>query len=75
MGIASALAKANMSQPKAKSKTQIAKKEELMKNPRKYIACKNCQATNVTLIKAKDSYYCKFCFDKLKKKKFTKKEK
>ena len=37
------------------------------------IACKSCQATNLPLIKATDSYYCKFCFDKLGKKKFQKK--
>lgn len=39
----------------------------------KFIACKNCGKDNVTLIKATDSYYCKFCFDKLNKKKFEKK--
>ncbi len=39
----------------------------------KFIGCKNCGATNVTLIKAIDSYYCKFCFNKLGKKKFEKK--
>lgn len=37
------------------------------------IACNNCHKTGLTLIKATDSYYCKFCFDKLKKKKFEKK--
>lgn len=37
------------------------------------IACNNCHASNVTLIKATDSYYCKFCFNKLGKKKFEKK--
>ena len=39
------------------------------------IACKNCGATDTTLIKATDSYYCKFCFMKLHKKKFEKKGK
>lgn len=45
------------------------------KEPKKFnfIGCKNCGATNVTLIKATDSYYCKFCFNKLGKKKFKKK--
>ena len=44
------------------------------KEPKKVnvIACKNCGLSNVTLIKATDSYYCKFCFKKLKKKKFEK---
>ena len=41
----------------------------------KVFVCKNCGKDNVTLIKATDSYYCKFCFDKLKKKKFEKKGK
>lgn len=36
------------------------------------IACNNCHKTGLTLIKATDSYYCKFCFDKLKKQKFKK---
>lgn len=72
MGIASSRAKALMSQAKEGSKTQIKKKEELTKNPTKYIACKVCHATNITLLKAEDSYYCKFCFDKLKKKKYNK---
>ena len=38
-----------------------------MKKPKtvKYIACKNCHKTGVTLIKGKDSYYCKFCYDKI----------
>lgn len=68
MGIASAAAKVNMSQPKPHSKTQIKKKEELLKNPTKYIACKSCHATNITLIKGTDSYYCKFCYAKQIKK-------
>lgn len=38
-----------------------------------FIGCKNCGATNITLVKATDSYYCKFCFNKLGKKKFEKK--
>lgn len=37
------------------------------------IACNNCHKTGLTLIKATDSYYCKFCFNKLNKKKFEKK--
>ena len=37
------------------------------------IACKCCSATNITLIKAEDSYYCKFCFNKLGLKKYIKK--
>lgn len=44
------------------------------KEPKKFnvIACNNCHKTGLTLIKATDSYYCKFCFDKLKKQKFKK---
>ena len=41
----------------------------------KFIGCRSCGATNITLIKATDSYYCKFCFNKLGKKKFEKKGK
>lgn len=37
------------------------------------IGCNNCHKTNVTLIKATDSYYCKPCFLMLGKKKFNKK--
>lgn len=50
-------------------------KEPKKKEVKKYnvLACNSCHATNITLIKATDSYYCKFCFDKLKKKKFEKK--
>lgn len=45
-----------------------------MKNNKvKLIGCKNCGITNTTLIKATDSYYCKFCFNKLGKKKYEKK--
>ena len=52
--------------PKENSKTQQQYKE----NPKsiKYIACKNCHTTGVTLIKGPDSYYCKFCYDKMIKK-------
>jgi hypothetical protein len=52
--------------PRPNSKTQ----EEKRKNPKKInvIACKVCHATNITLIKGPDSYYCKFCYDKLIKK-------
>lgn len=49
--------------------------EEKEESKKKYtvIGCKNCGMTNVTLIKATDSYYCSFCFKKLHKKKFEKK--
>ena len=50
-------------------------KKEKSKKVMKYIGCNNCHKTDVTLIKASDSYYCKFCFDKLKKEKFKKKGK
>lgn len=58
--------------PKQNSKRQ----QELKENPKKvkFIGCKNCGITNTTLIKATDSYYCKFCFEKLGKKKFEKKK-
>lgn len=46
------------------------KKKELKKF--NVIGCNNCHKTGLTLIKATDSYYCKFCFDKLKKQKFKK---
>lgn len=69
MGIASPRAKANMSQPKPNSKTQIAKRKALKERPINVIACKNCHATQVTLIRGTDSYYCKFCYDKMNKKK------
>ena len=67
----SAMAKVMNKQPKPNSKRQ----QELKENPKKYnvIGCKVCGATNIQLIKATDSYYCKFCFDKLGKKKFEKK--
>lgn len=54
--------------------TKTAEPEE--KEVKKYnvIACKCCGATNITLIKATDSYYCKFCFNKLGKKKYDKKK-
>ena len=44
------------------------------KEPKKlrFIGCKNCGSTNVTLVKATDSYYCKFCFEKLGKEKYSK---
>lgn len=38
-----------------------------------FLGCNNCHKTNVTLIKATDSYYCKDCFTKLGKQKFQKK--
>lgn len=65
MGIASAMTKVTMSQSNSNSKTQIKKKEQALKNPTKYIACKICHATNITLIKGPDSYYCKFCYEKV----------
>lgn len=68
MGIASPRAKPN-------SKTQIKKREEALKNTTKYIACKNCHATNVTLVRGTDSYYCKFCYDKMQNNKNKKKVK
>ena len=46
-------------------------KKETKKIP--YIGCKECGATNTTLIKATDSYYCKYCFFKLGKERFKKK--
>ena len=48
------------------------KKDNKNKEKKKYnlIACNNCHKTNVTLIKAKDSYYCKFCFEKLGKERY-----
>lgn len=66
----SSMAKFLNKQPKENSK----RTQELKENPKKYnvIACKVCHATGITLIKAEDSYYCKFCFDKLKKQKFKK---
>ena len=58
--------------PKENSKTQ----KEKRANPKKInvIGCKGCGLTNVTLIKATDSYYCDFCFKKLGEKKFEKKK-
>lgn len=41
----------------------------------KFIGCNRCHKTNVTLIKATDSYYCRPCFLMLGKKKFEKKKK
>lgn len=57
-------------EPRPNSKRQ----QELEKNPKKQVvvACKCCHATQIQLIKAEDSYYCRYCFDKLKKKKFKK---
>lgn len=37
------------------------------------IGCNKCHKTNVTLIKATDSYYCRPCFLTLGKKKYEKK--
>ena len=50
-------------------------KQEEKENKKKYnvLACNCCHATSLPLIKATDSYYCKFCFDKLHKEKFKKK--
>ena len=55
------------------------KTEELEEKPKKetkkisVIGCNNCHKTNVMLIKATDSYYCRPCFLTLGKKKFEKK--
>lgn len=38
------------------------------------IGCNKCHKTNVTLIKATDSYYCRPCFLTLGKKKYEKKK-
>lgn len=38
-----------------------------------FLGCNNCHKTNITLIKATDSYYCKDCFTRLGKEKFQKK--
>ena len=51
-----------------KEKSKNKKKVEKIR----VVGCKECGMTNVTLIKATDSYYCKFCFNKLKKDKFKK---
>ena len=53
---------------------QSNKEKQKKKEPKKlkFIGCKECGITNTTLIKATDSYYCKFCFDKLGKEKFSK---
>lgn len=53
--------------------TTLPEEEEKPKKKFNVIACNNCHKSGLTLIKATDSYYCKFCFDKLKKKKFEKK--
>lgn len=47
--------------PKADSKTQKMKEPVKIK----YVACKKCHRTGVTLIKGTDSYYCKDCYNKL----------
>lgn len=49
---------------KPDSKTQ---KEKSSKKIR-YVGCNKCHQTNVTLIKGKDSYYCKECIEKISKK-------
>ena len=46
------------------------KNNQNKQNKIKYIACKNCGKANVTLLKAKDSYYCEFCFNKLGKERY-----
>ena len=56
-------------------KTYTGMKEEKPKKEKKklrFIACRSCGATGLTLIKATDSYYCKFCFEKLGKEKYSK---
>lgn len=72
MGIASKLAKINMSQPKPNSKAQKEKAKRLKERPIQWIACANCGDDNVTLIKCTDSYYCRACMTKLGKKKYEK---
>ena len=72
MGIASKMAKINMSMPSVNSKTQKEKAEK--KVVVNYIACANCHQDNITLIKCTDSYYCKKCMIKLGKQKFNKKK-
>lgn len=54
------------------SYTENEKPKEKEEKKLRFIGCKNCGSTNVTLIKATDSYYCKFCFDKLGKEKYSK---
>lgn len=61
-------------QPKEHSKTQQEKKKKLLENPTKYIACKACGSSNVTLVRGTDSYYCKFCIEKQINKKVDKKK-
>lgn len=56
-------AKIKNRQPKENSKRQ----KELQKNPKKInvIGCNKCHRTNVTLRKAKYSYYCLKCYNEL----------
>lgn len=61
--------------PNNKTLDEALKEKPKTKEKISVIGCKECGMTNVTLIKATDSYYCKFCFNKLKKDKFKKGEK
>lgn len=54
--------------------TTLPEEKEKPKKKFNVIGCNCCHATNLPLIKATDSYYCKFCFNKLKKKKFEKRK-
>lgn len=58
--------------PNNKTLDEALKEKSKTKEKIRFIGCKECGMTNVTLIKATDSYYCKFCFNKLKKNKFKK---
>ena len=53
-------------EPKYNNKAQQKKRENA--RPVKYVACKKCHRSNVTLIRGTDSYYCKDCYTKIKKK-------
>ena len=70
MGHMSGVAKVQNTLSKSGSKRQQWLKENA--RPQQVVACKCCHATGITLYKAVDSYYCKFCFDKLNKEKFNK---
>ena len=46
------------------------KERDRLENPKKIkvVACNKCHNSGITLYKGKDSYYCKDCMNKLKKK-------
>lgn len=46
--------------PKENSKKQKEKQQKVIR----YVGCNKCHRVGVTLIKGKDSYYCKECFNK-----------